>query len=297
MTESFYGLSAKPFSIVPDPECIFPARSHSAAMAVLDHAVRERSGISLITGEVGTGKTTLVRRLVAQPPKGLAVGFIGSPHRSFGPLVGLALLAFGIEANDGQPLQMVDQFQLLTEELSRGGRRAILIVDEAQAMEPDRLDELRMLLTLGGPEAGLHLVLVGLPTVRETLRGAAMQQMAQRLAGDCDLRALAADETSRYIDYRLRRAGAGDEPVFDEAAIDVVHRCTRGVPRLINILCEDALIFGAIAQRRPIDASTVLAMAAERQRSGVLPLEVVGACRADADVRMTTVAQSAARVG
>lgn len=272
MVESFYGLRSKPFSIVPDPDCIFPARSYCTAMAVLEHAVRERSGFTLVTGEVGTGKTTLVRRLVSQPPRGFTVGYIGSPHRSFGPLLGRALLAFGIQASDDQPLQMIDQFQLLTEELSRGGRRAILIVDEAQTIETDRLDELRLLTTVAMGDWMPHVVLVGLPSVRATLRRADMEQLAQRLTGDCELRALEPEETRRYIDYRLRRAGAGNEEVFDQGACEAVHRCTRGIPRLINILCEDAVIFGELARRRPIDAPTILALASERRAAGVLPL-------------------------
>lgn len=283
MGDAFYGLRTKPFSIVPDPDCIYPARGHCAAMAVLEHAIRERAGFSLITGEVGTGKTTLVRRLVSQPPKGFVVGFIGSPHRSFGSLVGRALLAFGIEANDAQPLQMVDQFQLFTEELARAGRRAILVVDEAQSMDADRLDELRMLTTVAAPEAVPHVVLVGLPAVRETLRRVDMRQLAQRLSGDCQLRALEPAETSHYIEYRLRRAGADDVPIFDAEACMAVYACTGGVPRLINILCEDALIFGAITRRRPIDAATVLAMAAERLEGRVLPLVEAAARRTEPD--------------
>jgi type II secretory pathway predicted ATPase ExeA len=274
--DSFYGLRIKPFSIVPDPECIFPARGHCAAMAVLEHAVRERAGFSLITGEVGTGKTTLVRRLVSHPPKGFLVGFVGSPHRSFGPLLGRALLAFGIQAPDGQPLQMIDQFQLFAEEMSRSGRRAILVVDEAQAMESERLEELRMLSTVGTDDWVPHIVLVGLPGVRETLRRADMLQLAQRLVGDCELRPLDQDETRRYIAYRLCHAGAGEEPIFGQDACDAVYRCTGGIPRLVNILCEDALIFGELARRRPIDAATILAMAEERARSGILPLTAAG---------------------
>lgn len=274
MGDAFYGLRAKPFSIAPDPDCIYPARSHCAAMAVLEHAIRERAGFSLITGEVGTGKTTLVRRLVSQPPKGFVVGFVGSPHRSHGPLLGRALLAFGVQADDGQPLQMVDQYQLFGEEMSRSGRRAILVVDEAQVMDADRLDELRMLSTVAADGWMPHIILVGLPGVRDTLRRLEMLQLAQRMVGDCELRALEPDETRRYIDYRLRHAGAGEDPIFTDDACDAVHRCAGGIPRLVNILCEDALIFGGIAKRRPIDAETILAMAEERCRSGILPMSL-----------------------
>lgn len=273
MYESFYGLHGKPFSIVPDPNCIFPGRSHRAALALLTHSVCERSGFTLITGPVGSGKTTLVRKLAQGQPRGLAVGFVANPHESFGPLVGRALLALGVEAPDGQPLRMIDQFQLLIEELARAGRRALLIVDEAQVLDAARLDELRMLSNAVAEDRMPHVVLVGQPGLRDTLQCAALRQLAQRLVADCELQPLEREETRQYIAYRLQHVGGSNASIFDDAACDVVHVYADGIPRLVNILCEDALIFGAIAGRRQIDAETIHVMAADRRRGGMLPLD------------------------
>jgi type II secretory pathway predicted ATPase ExeA len=270
--ESYFGLRAKPFSILPDPACIFPGRSHRATLAVIEHAVAERTGFSLITGDIGTGKTTLVRSLTVRQMRGVAVGYIANPHASFGPLLGRALIAFGVEAPDGQPLRMIDQFQLLIEELAKSGRRALLIVDEAQVLGSERLEELRMLSNIVAEDCMLHVVLVGLPGLRDTLKLPELRNLAQRLAGDCELHPLDREETHRYIAYRLAHAGAKDTTIFDEAACDAVHVFTGGIPRLINILCEDALTMGAISQRKPIDVDLVRELALERQRGGILPL-------------------------
>lgn len=276
MYEAFHGLSRKPFTILPDPTCVFPARGHRAAMAMLEHAVCERSGFTIVTGGIGTGKTTLVRRLILQQPRGFAVGLVANPHESFGPLVGRALLAFGIEAPDGQPLRMIDQFHLFVEELARAGRRALLIVDEAHVLNEARLEELRMLSNAVAEERMPHVVLVGQPGLRDTLASPRLEPLAQRVVGDCVLEPLARDETHRYIAHRLQHAGGNGE-ILDAGARDAVHDYAVGIPRLINTLCEDAMILGSLAGRKTIDGAMIHSLARDRRKSGILPLDFSGA--------------------
>ncbi len=276
MYEAHFGLQRKPFSILPDPDCLFLGRSHRAAMVLLEHAAGERPGFVVITGGVGTGKTTLLRSMMLRQPRNVLTGFVANPHPRFGPLLGRVLQSFGIETTDVAPLQMIDQFELFIEQLSDAGRKASLVIDEAQVLGPDLLDELRMLSNIVVNGQMPQVILAGQPGLQETLRSADLQQLVQRVVADFELLPLDGEETRQYIDFRLRHAGAGEASIFDAAACAAVYEYTGGVPRLINILCEDALIFGGVTQCERIDAAVVRNMALDRIRGGVLPLAAGG---------------------
>ncbi|MEI6719280.1 MAG: AAA family ATPase [Betaproteobacteria bacterium] len=272
MYQARFGLKGKPFSILPDPECLFLGRSHHAAMVLLEHAAGERPGFVVVTGGVGTGKTTLLRRVMLRQPRNVLAGFIANPHPRFGSLLGRVLQAFGIETLDVEPLQMIDQLELFIGQLADAGRRALLVVDEAQVLGPELLDELRMLSNIVVNGQMPQVILSGQAGLRDTLRCDELQQLVQRVVADCELQPLGRDETRKYIEYRLAHAGARDIGLFDDEACAVVYEYTGGVPRLINILCEDSLIFAGATNAGRIDASIVLEMANERVRGGVLPL-------------------------
>lgn len=272
MYESAFKLRGRPFSILPDPDCVYLSDSHRSAMVLLDHACTHRTGYVVITGGVGTGKTTLLRSMMRRQPATVWPGFVANPHPSFGPLLGRVLQAFGIETENVPPLEMLAQFELFIEQLSGSGRKALLVIDEAQALGAALLEELRLLSNIEVNGHMPQVVLAGQPLLRKTLRHPDLQQFVQRVVADYQLQPLSADETMQYIRYRLAHAGASDESIFDADCCAVVHDYSRGVPRLINIVCEDALIVAAATKRERIDADFVRALAHDRLSGGVLPL-------------------------
>jgi general secretion pathway protein A len=267
-----FGLLGQPFSIMPDPACVHLGSGHQAAAAMLQHAIGERHGFFVLTGEAGTGKTTLLRSVIAQLREDIAVAYVVNPLPQFGSLLGRILLALGIEASDADPLQMIDQFHLLIAELASAGHRVLIVIDEGQVLGRQQMEELRMLSNVGEGGAMPQIVLAGQPALRNLLRADDLTQLAQRVVGECDLRPFDRDETRTYIEFRLRHYGAGERTIFDPAACAAVFEFSRGVPRLINILCEDALIFGGITGRSFIDAELVAGLARDRQRGGILPI-------------------------
>jgi general secretion pathway protein A len=272
MYEAYYGLSGRPFSILPDPANYFPSRSHRAVLALLEHTAAKRPGFIVITGAVGTGKTTLLRRMIMKQPRDVAIGFIATPHPRFGSLLGRVLQSFGVEVTGVTPLELIEQLDLFLEELSSSGRKAILVVDEAQVLGLDLLEELRMISNVVVNDQMLQVVLTGQPSLREILQIPELNQLAQRVVMDCELQPLDNVETREYIEYRLNQVGVEDASIFDATAFAAVYEYTGGIPRLINILCEDALIFGSLTQRQQINAEIIRDLALERLHGGLLPL-------------------------
>ena len=239
---------------------------------MLQHSVGERQGFVVIVGDAGTGKTTLLRSMMGQVKDNVAAAFVANPLPKFGSILGRVLLAFGIEASDSEPLLMIDQFHLLVAELAAAGRRALVVIDEGQVLGADQIEELRMLSNAGEGRFMPQVILAGQPALREMLGRPELMQLAQRVVGECELRSLDRDETREYIDFRLTHAGAGDRKCFDPAAYSAIFEYSQGIPRLINILCEDALTYGGIAKCQSIDAAMVTELAGDRLRAGILPI-------------------------
>jgi general secretion pathway protein A len=245
MYTSFFGLNEKPFTITPDPRYLFMSERHGEGLAHLVYGVTEGGGFIQLTGEVGTGKTTLVRTLLGQIPAEVDIALILNPQLSALEFL-LAIceeLGIAIAVEDKKSAKsLVDALnQHLLNAHSRG-RRVILLVDEAQNLSAEVLEQLRLLTNLEtARQKLLQIILIAQPELREKLAQENLRQLAQRITGRYHLEPLSADEASRYIDHRLRVAGALTE-IFNPAAKREVFRLSGGVPRIMNVICDRALL-------------------------------------------------------
>lgn len=270
MYETFYGLKEKPFSMIPDPEYLFLSAKHQRALTLLEYGLMNHAGFSVICGDTGAGKTTLIRRLLNEMGEDTTVGLITNTHQSFGELLNWVLMAFGIDPENRSKAQMHQLFvEFLVEQYARN-KRTVLIVDEAQNMSVDTLEELRMLSNINADkDQVIQVILAGQPGLRETLRKPELMQFAQRIAVDYYLEALSKVETSTYISHRLKVAGAENE-IFTQEACNEVYKYSGGTPRLINLLCDTSLVYGFAEQTKIIDGRLVNDVVREQHRHSVV---------------------------
>lgn len=269
MYESFYRLKEKPFALQPDPSFLYLGKRHSLALTMLEYGLLNRAPISLITGDIGSGKTTLIRKLLDGQLGEVTVGLISNTHAAFGDLMDWVLTAFDVPAPGADKASKHRAFVDNLIDSYASGRRAVLIVDEAQNLDAAALEEFRLLSNINADKDQLlQLVLVGQPELRATLRAPGLEQFAQRISVDYHLSPLSPQETDGYIAHRLRIAG-GDPDIFTPAARRFIHLQAGGVPRLINQLCDTALVYGFAEQSHRIDAPLVLEIVTERINEGL----------------------------
>ncbi len=272
MYEAFYGFKEKPFSMLPDPGFLFLSKKHQAALTLLEYGLLNHVGFCVISGEAGAGKTTILRALLERVADDVTVGLITNTHQSFGGLLDWVLSAFDLHQPNLTQVEMHQVFmEYLIEEYAKGNT-VLLIVDEAQNMKADALEELRMLSNVNSDKDQLvQVVLAGQPALKETLRKPELMQFAQRIAVDYHLDALNVVETCGYIQYRLKTAGS-EKDVFTPAACERIHTYSGGTPRLINLLCETVLVYGFADQLDQIDVDLVDEMVQERMKDSVVPI-------------------------
>ncbi len=263
----FFGLDARPFTLVPDPSFLYWSEQHKRAFLVLEFGIMSRAPITLITGEIGSGKTTLIQELLRRISEQVTIGLVSNAQGSRGEILRWVLHALGLAApSGGGQADYVEMFQTLQEFLVdeyAQGRRVALIFDEAQNLSPEGLEELRMLTNINsGKDELIQLILVGQPELRAMVLAPSMRQLAQRVAASFHLERMGGAMVRAYIGHRLRRAGGtGDE--FTPEACDVVHAATQGVPRLINQLCDFAMLYAWSANAALVTDETVESVLAD----------------------------------
>ena len=252
MYEEYYGFTEKPFSLTPDPKYLFKSASHASAFELLQYAVRRREGFVVITGDIGTGKTTLCRALLEQVDRRTFTALVLNPFLSEEDLLRLILQEFGVvsreEIKRGRLLgvskqELIETLNEFLLSLRSLGAQALLIIDEAQNLPLQVLEQIRILSNLEtAKEKLLQIVLVGQSNLKDLLRRAELRQLDQRVSIRYDLKPLSPEETSAYIQHRLSVAGGGAAVAFAPKALARVYRYTSGIPRLINLLCDRALL-------------------------------------------------------
>jgi type II secretory pathway predicted ATPase ExeA len=263
MYKDFYGLRANPFNVNPDPRYLFLTRHTEEALACLTYGVQSRKGFVLLTGEVGTGKTTLINKLLEWLRlQQVATAFIFNSRLNVTQFLDYTMADFGIPCDSKAKSQVLLRLYNWLLDRYRAGETAVLIVDEAQNLSDEVLEEIRMLTNLETfTEKLLQIVLVGQPELEQKLKQPQLRQLRQRLTLRAKTHALSLDETKAYVQQRLLIAGSNGEQIFTPEALESIYRYSSGIPRVINLLCEHCLVSAFVDQRKVIDSLVVDAVA------------------------------------
>ncbi len=265
MYKKYFGLRENPFNVNPDPRYLFSTRHTEEALAVLTYGVQSRKGFILLSGEVGTGKTTLLNKLLDWLHReNISTAFVFNSRLNVSQFMDFMMADFGIPCDSRLKSQVLLKLNQWLLERYRAGETAVLIVDEAQNLSPQVLEEIRLLTNLETTtEKLLQIVLSGQPELELKLNQPMLRQLRQRITLRCKTHPLTLEETSGYVAERLRIAGADTVPIFAPESMETIHHYSRGIPRVVNLLCEHALISAFVDQKRPIRPETIEEVARE----------------------------------
>jgi general secretion pathway protein A len=300
MYERFYNLRERPFALSPDPEYLYLSRVHREALDYVRYGIESRAGFIVITGEIGAGKTTLLQTLLQRVDDRTVVARLVNTTLDPRELLESIMLDFGLDTTGkSKPVLLRDLGQFLVQQRANG-RRPLLVVDEAQNLSLQALEEIRLLSNLETEKSKLlQILLAGQPNLREKLASPALEQFRQRIAVSYHLTPLDAADTEAYINYRLQHAAIGRPPQFPSDAAAMIHALSRGIPRTINVICDAVLVFGYAEERREIDRGLVEEVVRELEETGVLPQgtgETMSAAATAAPMQTPAPAQTPAAV-
>ena len=265
MYKEFFGLRANPFNVNPDPRYLFLTRHTEEALACLTYGIQSRKGFVLLTGEVGTGKTTLINKLLEWLRlQQVATAFIFNSRMNVPQFLDYMMADFGIPCDSKSKSQILQRLYNWLLDRYRAGETAVLIVDEAQNLSDEVLEEVRMLTNLETfTEKLLQIVLVGQPELETKLKQPQLRQLRQRLTLRAKTHPLTLEETKAYVQQRLRIAGSDGREVFEPEALVSIHKYANGIPRVVNLVCEHCLVSAFVDQKPTISAGTVDAVAGD----------------------------------
>jgi general secretion pathway protein A len=277
MYKNFFGLKENPFNVNPDPRYLYLTQHIQEALACLTYGIETRKGFILLTGEVGTGKTTLLNKLLDWlHEQNIYTAFVFNPRLSVTQFFDFMMADFGIPCDTRIKSQMLLTLNHWLLERYQAGERAVLIVDEAQNLSPEMLEEIRLLTNLEtSTEKLLQIVLAGQPELHQKLVQPELRQLRQRITLRAKTRPLTLEETRGYITERLRTAGGRPEDIFSPEAVERLHRHAGGIPRITNLLAEHALISAFVDQQKPISPEIVDAVAIETEFCEPVPVAPV----------------------
>lgn len=274
MYESYYKLSARPFQLKPDPDFFFGSKGHKRAMSYLEYGLSQGEGFIVITGEVGAGKTTLMRRLFRKlENENILTAQIVNTHLDADDTLRMVVAAFGLPYEDATKADLLIRLEQFLRQCDQQGKRTLLVVDEAQNLTPHTVEELRMLSNFQTSEKSLlQIFLLGQPEFRKTLLRGDMQQLRQRVIATYHLGPLDALETREYIEHRLRTVGWNGDPSFSADAFFDIYSFTGGIPRKINSLCDRLFLLGYLEERHIFRSADVKEVVNDIKQEFVLPV-------------------------
>ncbi|MBC7404384.1 MAG: AAA family ATPase [Cytophaga sp.] len=276
MYESYYGLSAKPFQLKPDPRFFFGSKGHKRAMAYLEYGISQGEGFIVVTGEVGAGKTTLMRNLFREiESKNILAAQIVNTHVGADDILRLVAAAFGVEYEDTSKAALLTRLERFLRQCDKQGKRALLVVDEAQNLTPRAVEELRMLSNFQTDDKSLlQTFLLGQPEFRRTMLGDDMKQLLQRVIASYHLGPLDVSETQSYIEHRLNTVGWKNNPSLNADAYSMIFDFTGGIPRKINSLCDRLFLMGYLEEMHAFGEPEVKQVIADIRQEFELPAKV-----------------------